>query len=120
MDINHFKNKLEEELKEVEGELESIGSKNPQIKNGTTDWVAKPGDEDADAADDMELAEKIEEYEDNTAILKNLEIRFNQIKKALKKIEEGTYGICEVGGEQIELDRLEANPSALTCKLHMN
>ena len=49
MDTNHFKNKLEEELKEVEVELEHIGSKNPSVKNGVTDWEAKPGDEDAES-----------------------------------------------------------------------
>jgi RNA polymerase-binding transcription factor DksA len=51
-----------------------------------------------------------------------LEVRYNEIKSALKKIEEsapGAYGLCEVGGEQIEEDRLEANPAARTCKAHM-
>jgi len=36
----------------------------------------------------------------------------------LKKIEDGTYGICEVGGEEIPEDRLDANPSARTCIEH--
>ena len=33
---------------------------------------------------------------------------------ALEKIEAGKYGICEVSGEEIEADRLEAYPSAKT------
>ena len=41
------------------------------------------------------------------------------VDEALEKIEKGTYGICETGGEKIEEDRLEANPSARTCKAHM-
>jgi RNA polymerase-binding transcription factor DksA len=32
----------------------------------------------------------------------------------LKKIEDGTYGIDEVDGKPIPLERLEANPSAKT------
>ena len=35
-------------------------------------------------------------------------------------IAAGTYGTCEVSGEQIEEDRLEADPAARTCKAHMN
>jgi len=34
------------------------------------------------------------------------------IDKALQKIEEGTYGICEVSGEEIPKKRLEAIPYA--------
>lgn len=120
IDINHFKDKLEAELKEVSDELAHVGRKNPGVSNEETDWEATPGDSDADAADDIETADKIEEFEENTAVVKNLEIRYNQVKHALQKIEDGKYGICEIGGEEIEKDRLEANPSAITCKVHMN
>lgn len=35
-----------------------------------------------------------------------------QIDRALEKIEEGTYGICDVSEEEIPLPRLEAVPYA--------
>lgn len=35
-----------------------------------------------------------------------------QIERALKKIEEGSYGVCDVSGEEIPLPRLEAIPYA--------
>ena len=35
-----------------------------------------------------------------------------QIDRALEKIEEGTYGICDISGEEIPLKRLEAIPYA--------
>lgn len=35
-----------------------------------------------------------------------------QIDRALEKIEEGTYGICDVSGEEIPLRRLDAIPYA--------
>lgn len=44
----------------------------------------------------------------------------------MQKIEAGTYGICEVSGEEIPFERLEAMPTATTCiqhatnKLNMN
>ena len=120
MNTDHFKQKLEEELAQVEAELSNIGTKNPAIQNGVTDWESKPADLDTDTADDMELGDRIEEFEENTAVLKNLEIRYNEIKLALSKIQAGNYGKCEVCSKDIEQDRLEANPAAKTCKEHMN
>ena len=38
-----------------------------------------------------------------------------KIDKALKKIEEGTYGICEACGGEIDEKRLKARPEATLC-----
>jgi RNA polymerase-binding transcription factor DksA len=120
MDTNLFKAKLEEELKLVEGELSNIGQVNPEVSNGTTDWEAKsPTDMDIDEADETEVADKFEEMQENTAVLDQLETRYNGIKAALQRIKDGTYGTCKVCGQPIEADRLEANPAAETCKAHM-
>ena len=116
MDTEYFKEKLEEELLLVEKELNDIGRKNPDNK---FDWEAEPADMNVDSADSNETADNIEEYEGNTAVLKELEIRYNDIKNALAKIEKGTYGVCEISGEPIEEERLIANPAARTCKKHM-
>lgn len=119
MTINteYFKEKLEVELKTIEGELETVGRKNP---SNPLDWEAKEGDMNTDTAEEAEVAEGIEEYENNSAILKQLETRYNEVKDALAKIDMGTYGTCEISGLPIEEDRLEANPAARTCKAHMN
>ena len=100
----------------VEKELNSIGRKNPDNKN---DWEAEPAEMNVDSADENEVADNMEEFEGNTAVLKELEIRYNDLKDALAKIEKGTYGICEISGEAIEEERLIANPAARTCKKHM-
>ena len=39
----------------------------------------------------------------------------SEIDEALDRIEEGTYGICQVNGEQIPKPRLEAIPWARCC-----
>lgn len=114
--LNYFKEKLTAELKLVEGELKHVGRKNP---SNQVDWEGKPADFDVDTADESEVADKMEEYEENTAVLKNLEIKYNEIKRALKKIDDGKYGLCEVCGKLIEEDRLKANQAAKTCKEHM-
>ncbi len=38
-----------------------------------------------------------------------------KIKRALEKIEEGTYGICEQCGEEITEARMEARPVTTEC-----
>lgn len=116
IDTEYFKEKLEEELLLVEKELNDVGRKNPDNK---ADWEAEPADFDTNNADENETADKIEEYEGNTAVLKELEMRYNDIKDALKKIEDSKYGLCEICGEPIEEERLIANQAARTCKIHM-
>lgn len=115
-DIEHLRKKLEEELKTLEGELLSVGRRNPK---NTDDWEAVPKKWDALPADESEIADTIEEFEENTAILKQLEIRYNEVKDALMRISEGAYGLCSECGVQIERARLEANPAAITCMKHL-
>ena len=119
MDTEHFKQKLEQELATVEGELKSVGVQNPR---NPSDWQATELNMDVmnATADSNEAADKQEEYVENRAIVDQLEIRYNNIKRALKKIEDDTFGVCEVSGHPIEEDRLEVNPAARTCKAHMN
>lgn len=115
--IENFKNKLEEEKRVLEGELKSVGQRNP---DNQADWEATPPEADETTkADTNDEATRIEEYEDHAAILKQLEARFNEVESALGRINAGEYGICEVDEKPIELDRLEANPAATTCKEHM-
>jgi DnaK suppressor protein len=41
--------------------------------------------------------------------------RLLEIEAALRRLEAGTYGVCEVCGEPISAARLEARPAARTC-----
>ncbi|MDD2388668.1 MAG: RNA polymerase-binding protein DksA [Desulfobacterales bacterium] len=38
-----------------------------------------------------------------------------KIKKALERIENGTFGVCEKCGEDITVERLEARPVTTLC-----
>ena len=44
-----------------------------------------------------------------------LENKLKDVIAALKRIENGAYGICENCQKEISLERLRANPSAKTC-----
>jgi DnaK suppressor protein len=115
-DIKYFENRLEKEKALVEGEIKTVGSSDP---NNPKDFSATSNDMDIDRADDNELADKMEELEDNGGILDSLEKQLKDINYALEKITKGTYGICEVSGEPIEHERLLANPAARTSMKHM-
>lgn len=115
MNTEHFRTRLSEEKATLEAELATIGRKNPSNPN---DWEAVPEDASMEP-DPNDQADQMEEYGNSNAILKDLEFRYNDVKAALVRLEEGTYGICSACGEQIEEDRLEAEPAAATCKAHM-
>jgi len=116
IDTQKYKEKLEEELKLLEKELSELGVHNP---NNPSDWIAKKPEENISPADETEVADTVDDIQINNAIVNDLEVRYNNVKLALDKIEKGTYGICEIGGEEISEERLNANPSARTCKEHM-
>lgn len=115
-DILHFKEKLEKEKTILEDELNSIGRIDP---NNPNDWQATSHD-DTDSADENEVADKMEELDGNNTILEKLEPQLDEVKSALEKIKNGTYGICEICGKGIEKERIEANPSARTCMTDMD
>ena len=116
MNTDHRKKKLDAELRVVEQELGELGMKNTEGEweaTGDTLDVATP------MADANEAADQLEEYQERRGETDALQVRWNEIKHALEKIERGTYGTCETCSQAIEEDRLEANPAARTCKAHM-
>jgi RNA polymerase-binding transcription factor DksA len=115
IDLNYYKAKLNEEKKLLEKELQEVGRKNP---DNPTDWEPVAIDRDVSQADENTVADNLEELEDNTAIVSTLEKSYANLNKALERIGSGTYGFCEICGKEIEKERLDANPSAHTCKEH--
>jgi len=51
----------------------------------------------------------------NLALRRNLERLLEQVEDALRRLDAGTYGICEECGEEISPARLEALPYATLC-----
>lgn len=116
MNINYFKTKLEEERLELERQLSEIAKLDP---DNPEDWKSSREDLNIMPADKNELADIFEEAENRNALERELEDRLSEVKDALQRIEDGTYGKCE-GGCDIETKRLEANPAATTCIKHAN
>ncbi|HEY0074383.1 MAG TPA: TraR/DksA C4-type zinc finger protein [Abditibacteriaceae bacterium] len=113
LDIDHFRDLLLTERERYEAELEGIRSRSMDVEGSLPD-DGESGDEDtADLAAAMMDKEIDLSVEDETMDL------INAIDHALEKIEDGTYGICDISGEAIPKSRLELIPWAsltVTCQ----
>ena len=68
-----------------------------------------------DLPDEMDLASS-EYLQAFTFRLRGREKTFlDKIQKALERIEDGSFGVCEECGEEISVKRLEARPETTLC-----
>lgn len=109
-----IKEKLEEQKKLLTKELQKFAEKDKNLKG---DWDTKyPQHNGGVGGQQLEdAADQVEEYSTLLPIEHNLELRLQDIEKALKKIEGGDYGKCENCGKEINKDRLEIYPEAKLC-----
>lgn len=98
-DVAAARARLEAQLTELEGRQERIAQD-----------LSEPPDRDWD-----EQAIEVEDDEslEHQGSLVNREIA--SVKRALARIEDGTYGECVRCGERIAAARLEARPEAALC-----
>jgi RNA polymerase-binding protein DksA len=109
IDTEKFRDALLEERKRVEAAIQNLHDENP----GT---LAEDAGEET--AYDNHLADTATETYDREldyTLEENSEQILAEIDAALKRIEEGTYGICTNRGEEISEERLEALPWATLC-----
>ncbi len=116
LDTQTHKARLEEMLALVIEELQSIGIHNP---DNPSDWVAVPEEFDANEPDLNDAADTVENWNERAALVATLEPKYNDIMRALEKINTETFGTCEVCNGEIEERRLEVNPAARTCIAHI-
>src|SRR5579884_8007 len=102
--IEKIKNALLRQEEQVKEELKQITKDDPVLDDGLEESV-EPG-----------TASWMADVHSKTIALKeNLTQTLNKIQLSLKKLNKGTYGICEKCGKQIEEERLLAYPTATLC-----
>lgn len=116
MDTAQFKILLEREKADIERTLASVGHK--ASVGHVTSWEPTFPDLKISLAEQSEIADQYEEFDNRIGVETNLAGRLGEIDAALVRIEHGTYGTCSVGGEPIPEARLSANPTATTCIAH--
>jgi len=68
-----------------------------------------------DCKDDYDFAESSSDSFTSEIIAKQQAQEYKEIESALKSIDEGTYGVCEMCDELISIGRLKAKPFAKYC-----
>jgi RNA polymerase-binding transcription factor DksA len=111
--IDELKQKLETSKDSIIKELETFASQDPNLKHN---WDTKyPNREDGDKEEE---ADEVQEYDNKLSVEYSLELKLKDVNLALEKITNGTYGICEKCGKEIEIERLQAVPEAKVCMAH--
>ena len=62
-----------------------------------------------------DIGDELFERSKDVALRDNAQVLLDGVEIAFRKMDEGTYGQCDVCGKQIPLDRLEAIPWAREC-----
>ena len=101
-----FRQLLEIEQRQLQSELSELGFG----ENGGLDY-------DPNFADSSQVTAERGEAE---ALAGQLKESLDEIDQALARLENGTYGRCEVCGVAIQPARLEAMPASRFCIDHAN
>ena len=113
MDAEHARQLIETERERLEGlvrerEAEGIG----QSERDQTSELSSLDQHQADAGTETFEREK------DFSLLEQLEAELGDLDTALRKIDDGTYGMCEICHQAIDPERLEAMPGTRTCIDH--
>lgn len=103
------KKKLEEERDTLVKQLSGITMKDTEKADQTGARFPSYGEKDD------ENAAEVAQYSDNLSLGDTLEHTLADVEAALKRIADGTYGICKYCGKEIEEPRLRIRPSSSSC-----
>ncbi len=107
-ELDQLKQDLLQEKERLEAEVRSYKSEDP--------FLAEDRDMEIHSIDndstDNEAHDRIE------GVRESLKEDLSRVLLAIRKIDDGKYGLCEKCDQEIELDRLQANPTAQFCLTH--
>jgi len=105
-ELAEVRDRLEAEMVELSAEIATAES---QIAERMNDAAEGAGDDQADAG------AKTFEREQEMALTYNARDLLAQNERAVGRIDQGTYGVCESCGRAISKDRLQAVPYTRFC-----
>ena len=102
-DVQRYKKRLEEQKDQITQALQTSTKevKKPDEATGYSQHQADQGTDDFDRRISLEVTSH--EFQ-----------LLRQIERALEKIKDGTYGVCDISGDTIPPARLDAMPYANT------
>lgn len=106
---DRFRRRLEDERVRLTEVIQDIEEEREEVRLTETSSDRSP---DPNTAEGGSLAFEMEK---ELSILENTRDILAKVEEALVRIEDGTYGICDVCGEAIPVARLEALPYTKMC-----
>ncbi|MBI2847949.1 MAG: TraR/DksA C4-type zinc finger protein [Chloroflexi bacterium] len=106
LNLEQLRSRLESELKRLLRELEQlkVSTQPAEVRREGSPF----GKREEEATESFELEKRL-------AVEKQMRGHLTEVEHALQKFEEGTYGICDICGQPIGSERLEALPQANLC-----
>jgi DnaK suppressor protein len=104
MDPDAVRTSLERARTELRGELDELKAA-PRDPMGAVSFGKRVGEGTSQAV------ERIAQVD----AARQLDAKLRDVERALDKLDEGTYGTCDVCGGPIAPERLEAIPWAVRC-----
>lgn len=94
-----------------------------RIKEALSSEPGEGGGSERDALSELSLADQhpadlgteMFEREKDQSILERVEAEMADVDRALKRADEGTYGLCEACGRKLANARLQIKPEARFC-----
>jgi DnaK suppressor protein len=106
MDLEVARARLRDKERELVAELDRLSA--PLESSGDISFGKRVGDGTSVAVERLT----------QVAAHERLQAMLAEVRRAEVKLDEGTYGVCDVGGEPILEGRLEALPWASSCVAH--
>ncbi|PQV65544.1 RNA polymerase-binding transcription factor DksA [Abditibacterium utsteinense] len=111
LDVEHYRQLLLDELSRLEEERDYVRKSNSDMDGNLPEDAE--GDEDT-----TDLATSLMDKEMDLSVEEEIEETMAAIEHALRKMEDGTYGICDVSNQPIPKSRLELIPwASLTAQM---
>lgn len=106
-DFSALKSQLLQQLDWLKIRLDKhLETEKMQSQSASTGELSQYDNHPADSATDLYEREK------DMALHAQLRHEYEEVEHALKKFDDGTYGVCEQTGKEIPFERLQANPLA--------
>jgi DnaK suppressor protein len=104
----------EQFVEQQRGRLEELKEELLRIRRGMEEDERDRSQEEQDAElDSGDESQQMFTREMDATIGEQMERRLEDVERALEKVEEGSYGVCDDTGEEIMKGRLEAVPEAI-------
>jgi DnaK suppressor protein len=108
------RDRLVAERGRISGDIESLRSG----ENVSVTEQASTGDLSGNDQHPAEQATETFDRERHASLLETFENEMDEVQAALDRLEDGTYGRCEICERPIDDERLEAFPAARYCIEH--